>query len=193
MTLFARYTQAVSEALLNIRVTMEDGREKSADEGLAAWCEITRRVKDENATMYFAGNGASAMMASHMAADASKNGEFRSQAFNDAALMTAIGNDISYDEVFALPLARFADPGDVLVTISSSGNSPNVIRAIETAREMGLTVVTVSGMGPDNRSRQMGDLNFYVPAATYGIAEASHQVLLHCWLDRFMEAENRSS
>jgi D-sedoheptulose 7-phosphate isomerase len=166
-----------------MKVTTGAGEEKSADEGLAAWCKLTGKVKAENATMFFAGNGASAMMAGHMAADASKNGGFRSQAFNDAALMTAIGND----EVFALPLSRFADPGDVLVTISSSGNSPDIILAIESARTIGLTVVTVSGMGPDNRSRRMGDLNFYVPADTYGIAEASHQVLLHAWLDRFME------
>jgi D-sedoheptulose 7-phosphate isomerase len=166
-----------------MKVTTGAGEEKSADDGLAAWCEITRTVQANNTTIFFAGNGASAMMAGHMAADASKNGGFRSQAFNDAALMTAIGND----EVFALPLSRFADPGDVLVTISSSGNSPDIILAIESARTIGLTVVTVSGMGPDNRSRRMGDLNFYVPADTYGIAEASHQVLLHAWLDRFME------
>lgn len=54
---------------------------------------------------------------------------------------------------------------------------------------MGLRVVTLSGMRPDKRSRNLGDLNFYVPAETYGIAEASHQVLPHCWLDRFMESE----
>lgn len=189
MPYFARYTKAVSDALLYMKVTTDTGEEKSADEGLAAWCDLTGKVKAKNATMFFAGNGASAMMASHMAADASKNGGFRSQAFNDAALMTAIGNDVSYDEVFALPLRRFADPGDVLVTISSSGNSPNIIRAIETAREIGLTVVTISGMGADNRSRALGDLNFYVPADTYGIAEASHQVLLHGWLDRFMDGQ----
>ncbi|MBI9084491.1 MAG: SIS domain-containing protein [Desulfobacterales bacterium] len=191
MPYFAQYTKAVSDALLNMKVTIDTGEEKSADEGLAAWCDITCDIKANNATMFFAGNGASAMMAGHMAADASKNGGFRGLAFNDAALMTAIGNDISYDEVFALPLGRFADPGDVLVTISSSGNSPNIIRAIKKAREIGLTVVTVSGMGADNRSRAMGDLNFYVPAATYGIAEASHQVLLHGWLDRFMEMDGR--
>ena len=189
MPTYGEYVDAVSRALTHMEVTDSRGEPMSPDEGLGAWCNLTRTVKQDNATMFFTGNGASAMMAGHMAADASKNGGFRSQAFNDAALMTAISNDISYDESFALPLGRFADPGDVLVTISSSGNSPNIIRAIETASEMGLAVVTLSGMGPDNRSRGMGNLNFYIPADTYGVVEASHQVVLHGWLDRFIEEE----
>jgi D-sedoheptulose 7-phosphate isomerase len=127
------------------------------------------------------------MMASHMAADGSKNGRFRALAFNDPALMTAIGNDISYDQVFSVPLRRYANPGDILVTISSSGNSPNVVAAIEAAKELGLKTITLSGMKEDNRCRQMGDLNFYVPGLTYGMAECSHQALLHCWLDIYME------
>ena len=190
MPTYDQYVNAVSRALNDMKVTDTQGNAMTPDEGLDAWCDLTRKVKQNNATMFFTGNGASAMMAGHMAADASKNGGFRSQAFNDAALMTAISNDISYEESFALPLGRFADPGDVLVTISSSGNSPNIVRAIEKASEMGLTVVTISGMGPDNRSRGMGHLNFYIPADTYGVVEASHQVLLHGWLDRFMEQDS---
>ena len=186
MSNYAGYVDIVSEALKNMVVTDSGGQTISQEAGLDRWCAITVDVKRYNATMFFTGNGASAMMAGHMAADASKNGGFRSLAFNDAALMTAISNDIDYAESFALPLGRFADPGDALVTISSSGNSPNIIRAIEKAREISLTVITVSGMKPDNRSRGMGDLNFYVPGDTYGVVEAGHQVLLHYWLDRFM-------
>ena len=187
MDYFKDYVNAVASALEKMQVTDNKGKELDTEEGLVRWCDLTKELQREDKTMYFAGNGASAMMASHMAADASKNGNFRSQAFNDVALMTAVSNDIAYEECFAMPLKRFATPGDVLVTISSSGNSPNIIRAIETARETKLHVITVSGMKSDNRSRQMGDLNFYVPADTYGVVEAAHQVLLHCWLDRFME------
>jgi D-sedoheptulose 7-phosphate isomerase len=106
--------------------------------------------------------------------------------FSDSAILTALGNDIGYDEVFATPLRWYGKAGDQLVTISSSGNSPNILRAIETARELGLSVVTLSGLRPDNKSRKLGDLNFYVPAKTYGIAESIHQVLLHLCIDRFM-------
>ena len=186
---YKNYIDSLLSALEDMQVTGIDGREISQEEGLSQWCKITSTLRAVNATMYFVGNGASAMMASHMAADASKNGQFRSVAFNDAALMTAVSNDISYEESFAMPLKRFADSGAVLVTISSSGNSPNIVRAIEVARELGLQVVTLSGMKPDNRSRQMGDLNFYIPADTYGVVEVTHQALLHCWLDKFMENE----
>jgi D-sedoheptulose 7-phosphate isomerase len=83
-------------------------------------------------------------------------------------------------------LGYYSKKGDLLVTISSSGNSLNIIKSIEMAREKGMGVVTFSGLKPDNQSRKMGDLNFYIPAKTYGIVECAHQVLLHVWLDQYM-------
>ena len=186
MTFFRNYITSVVTTLEKIEVTDGKGQKLDIEKGLSCWCEVTTRVKRSNTIMYFVGNGASAAMASHMSADACKNGGFCSQAFNDIALMTAVSNDISYEVCFELPLRRFAKPGDVLVSISSSGNSANIIRAIEVAQELGLQIITLSGMKPNNKSRQMGDLNFYVPADAYGIVEVSHQVLLHCWLDKFM-------
>ena len=138
--------------------------------------------------MYFVGNGASSMMAGHMSADAAKNGRIRAQAFHETSLMTAVSNDISYENVFAYPLQRFADPGDVLVTISSSGNSPNIMRVIEVAHELGIETITLSGKSPANGSRPQGILNFYIPSQSYGIIECAHQVLLHSWLDQYMDA-----
>ena len=91
------------------------------------------------------------MMASHMAVDSCKNAHLRSMALNDAAWLTAVANDISYQKSFALPLERLSVIADMLVTISSSGNSPNIIEAIKTARKIGLRVVTLSGMKPDNQ------------------------------------------
>ena len=136
--------------------------------------------------MYFAGNGGSAMIASHMAADASKNGGLRGVAFNDAALLTAVSNDITFEDVFALPLARLGRRGDLLMTISSSGNSPNIVRALETARRIGMHLVTLSGKQPQNRSRALGDLNFYVPADRYGWVECAHQLIIHYWFDQYL-------
>jgi D-sedoheptulose 7-phosphate isomerase len=187
MSYYNSYTDQIQNALSRLAVTDAEGVVLDADAGLSQWCDLALHVKTKTKTMFFIGNGASAMMASHMAVDSSKNGGLRSLAFNDAAFLTAVGNDLSYAESFSFPLRRFADPEDVLVTISSSGNSPNIIEAIAAAKEIGLRVVTLSGMNPQNRSRQLGDLNFYVPAKTYGLAESCHQVLLHCWLDRFME------
>ncbi len=186
MPLYTSYINDLKQCLDATEATTTNGTSLPMEDALKAWCAMTDDLRCSGKTMYFVGNGASAMMAGHMAADASKNGGFRSLAFNDAALMTAVSNDICYEQCFAMPLKRFANPGDVLVTISSSGNSPNVVAAIQAARDLGLRVVTLSAMKPDNKSRQAGDLNFYVPAATYGLAEAGHQALLHCWLDVFM-------
>ena len=187
MTDFNEYLIALRVALEKTEVTDQDYKSLDIESGFRRWLKITSGIQTNNQTLYFVGNGASAMMASHMAADASKNGNFCSLAFNDVALMTAVSNDISYEECFAVPLKRFARSGDGLVTISSSGNSPNIIRAIEIARELSIKVITLSGMSPENKSRKMGDINFYIPAPSYGIVEVSHQALLHCWLDRFMK------
>jgi D-sedoheptulose 7-phosphate isomerase len=136
--------------------------------------------------IYFIGNGASAMMASHFAADACKNAGLSALAFNDVSLLTAIGNDVSFDEIFALPLGRLARAGDLVIAISSSGNSPNVIRALEKARSIAMQIVTLTGKGADNRARARGDLNFYVPADRYGWVECAHQLILHYWLDQYL-------
>ena len=189
---YVTYREQIGQALKDLVVTESQNnglRPLDAEAGFLKWCRLTGEVKAKNKTMYFIGNGASAMMASHMAADASKCGGFRSLAFNDAAFLTAISNDIAYEQVFSMPLKRFANPGDVLVTVSSSGNSPNVLAGILAAKDIGLFVVTLSGMSAENKSRQRGDLNFYIPANTYGLVEVSHQMLLHFWLDQFVDSE----
>jgi len=184
---YRAYLDGLYEALDAMVVTDREARELPQEQGIRQWCALCHEAKLKGSTMYFVGNGASASMASHMAADFSKNCGCRALAFNDVALMTAVSNDIHYEDCFAVPLARFANPGDLLVTVSSSGNSANIIKSIQAARELSLDVVTVSGMRADNRSRTLGDLNFWVPAKTYGLVEAGHQTLLHCWLDTYLD------
>lgn len=186
MKYYSRYVGAICKTMKKICVTDRQEGELLVEEGLKIWCDLTLKVQENDNTVYLIGNGASASMASHMAADFSKNCECRSMAFNDIALMTAVSNDISYEQCFSTPLLRFAGEGDLLVTISSSGNSSNIINAIKTARELGLGVVTLSGLSSGNISRKLGDLNFYLPAETYGLVESCHQALLHCWLDTFL-------
>jgi len=147
---------------------------------------MTRTTHEGGGYLYIIGNGGSAGMASHMAADACKNGHLRALSFSDLALLTATANDIAYDQVFSLPLERLGRPGDLLVTISSSGNSPNIVRALEAARTLGMRAVTLTGMGADNRARTLGDLNFYVPLSRYGFTESAHQVILHYWFDQYL-------
>lgn len=129
------------------------------------------------------GNGGSAGVASHMAIDFWKNGGVTAMTFNDGALLTCISNDISYEEVFATPIRQFADEGDIVACISSSGNSLNIRNGVQAAKEAGCHVITLSGFETDNPLRSMGDLNFFVPSHSYGFVETLHQFVLHSILD----------
>jgi D-sedoheptulose 7-phosphate isomerase len=186
MSTFDKYAATLHERLKASVATGPAGGELPMQAALDAWRSITEAARRQDRAHYFVGNGASATMASHMALDCSKNAGIRGLAFNDAAYLTAIGNDLGGDQTFAAPLRWHARAGDVLVAISSSGRSPNIVAAISAAREKGCSIITLTGMGADNPSRKLGDLNFYVPGRTYGCVESLHQVILHCWLDQCM-------
>ena len=166
------------------------GNELPADTGYALWRDAIVLLRRARRTIFLIGNGASASMASHMAADLAKNARVHTQCFTDLALLTAISNDMGYEWVFAEPLRRQARRGDMLVAVSSSGASANVTAACDVAAELGLTVVTLSAMSPENPLRAKGQLNAYVPAATYGEAETCHAAILHHMMDL---VENRTT
>ena len=153
------------------------------DVAFKKWKELALIIRENDKTVFFVGNGASASMASHFAADVAKNAGIRTNVFTDTALMTALANDLCYEEVYAEPLRWYMKEGDMLVAISSSGNSPNIVRAVNTAKSLNGTIITLSAMGEGNAIRKLGDLNFYVPAQTYGMAETAHAAILHYWMD----------
>ena len=187
------YVAAVGSGLSRLAITDKQGRTLTAADGFRRWVEITHEVHGRGQNIFLVGNGASAAMASHFAADACKNGGLRAQAFSDAPLLTCVANDLAFDQLFALPLARFARAGDMLITISSSGGSPNILRALECARDPTLKIVTVSGKAADNPSRSFGDLNVYMPSARYGWVESGHHVILHYWLDQYLNQHGQGA
>jgi D-sedoheptulose 7-phosphate isomerase len=173
----------LSSILYKLSFLGYDGAEYSADEGFRIWQELTIDVRDKKRSIYLIGNGASASMASHFAADLAKNAHLHTEVFSDLSLITAISNDMGYEWVFAEPLRRRAKKGDMLVAISSSGNSKNILSATEVTRKIGLKIITLSAMSPQNPLRSSGHLNIYVPAETYGYAETCHAAILHRWMD----------
>ena len=187
------YLSSVSDGLNGLTATDRDGNDVPVADAFARWVDLTHTVATAGGDVYFAGNGASAAMASHFAADACKNGRLRSHVLHEPALLTACGNDEAFTEVFALPLERFSRQGDLFISISSSGASPNIVRALEFARTVPLAVVTLSGRSADNPSRRLGDLNFYIPAERYGWIESAHNVVLHYWLDQYLNAHVRGA
>lgn len=133
--------------------------------------------------IFFIGNGGSAGIASHAAIDYSKNGGFPALALTDGAALTCLGNDFGYEEVFARQLEFHARRGDVLMAVSSSGASANILKAVAAARARGCRVVTFSGFSPGNPLRRLGDVNFHVDNGEYGFVEIFHLTLIHAVLD----------
>ncbi len=154
---------------------------------LSAGCEWIRKsahdTHDAGNKIIFIGNGGSAGIASHLAIDFSKNGGLRSLAFNDPSALTCLGNDLGYENIFAKQLDFHARPGDLLIAISSSGRSPNILTAVKMARTRECKVATFSGFTEKNELRCAGDVNFYVRSGEYGFVEIAHLALCHAVLD----------
>ena len=139
--------------------------------------------------IFVIGNGGSAATASHMMNDLNKGTlghkgdapwkRFKVIALTDnVSLMTAWANDTNYNTVFAEPLKNLADRGDVLIAISASGNSPNIIAAVEAAKQIGLTVLGLGGF-TGGKLAQLADACFVVPSNGYGPVEDVHMILDH--------------
>lgn len=176
---------ALAATLAALEVTGEDGARLDADAAYARLAGWVRECAAAKRRVYFIGNGASASMASHFSTDLAKMAGVPTEVFTDPALITATGNDMGYAETFAFPLRQRMVEGEVLMAVSSSGNSPNTVQAVKAARELGGRAVTFTAMRPDNAMRALGHLNFYIPAATYGMAESGHAAMLHHLVDLF--------
>lgn len=154
-------------------------------ENLARALGLLECAFTEQRQVFIAGNGGSAATASHMANDftkgvAQEGGRgLRAISLSDnIPLITAIANDKGYNEVFADQLLALGQPGDVLIVISGSGNSANIVRVVEVAQEMQIRTIALLGMG-GGRVAQMADVSVVVPCDEYGPIEDIHMVLDH--------------
>ena len=147
-----------------------------------------RRSTTRGQHLYLIGNGGSAAMASHLAADACKNGRLRAMAFNDAALLTATANDVAFEEVFALPLDRLGRAGDLLIAISSSGQlAEHRAGAGDRRGRCDRRSSRCPACAPTTARATLGDLNFYVPSRATAGSSAPISSILHYWLDQYSE------
>lgn len=170
----ADYVSAIATALNSVR----PGQVERAVTAM-------KRAIQSDRLIFTCGNGGSAAIANHLTCDCSKgiatNTTLRPRVVSLSAtveLVTAIANDMAYSEVFAYQLKNAARPGDVLITISSSGDSENIIRALDWAGNNGMTTIALSGFS-GGRSAQMADISLHVAAANYGVVEDVHQSLIH--------------
>ncbi len=152
---------------------------------------LMRQARAERKQLFFVGNGGSAGISVHMTADFLKNGRMRAVDLYAPATLTCLGNDYGYEYVFSKQLEILANPGDMLVAVSSSGNSPNILRAADTIQAIGGMIVTFTGFKSDNRLRTMGNRNLYVPSMEYGIVESIHNQILQQVVDEIMALDAR--
>jgi D-sedoheptulose 7-phosphate isomerase len=124
------------------------------------------------------GNGGSAAMASHVCVDLTKQAGIRSMNFNEADLITCFANDYGYENWVAKAIEFYGDEGDVVILISSSGKSPNLINGAVQANKMNIPVITLTGFNEDNPLRELGKLNFWLESRAYNIIENTHQIWL---------------
>jgi D-sedoheptulose 7-phosphate isomerase len=155
-----------------------------------------KQARDENRHIFVCGNGGSASTASHFACDIVKGASygqekrFRIMALGDSMpTMTAYSNDVSYECVFVEQLRNFAEPGDVVMALSGSGNSANVVRAIEYANSIDCRTIALSGRD-GGRLAPLAQLNIHVPEPHMGRIEDAHMVVCHMICYYFMERES---
>ena len=149
----------------------------SHDELISA-AEIIKEISKAGNKLIIAGNGGSAAMASHVSVDFTKAAGIRAINFNEADLLTCFSNDYGYEKVFEKAVEFYGDAGELLILISSSGNSKNVVKAAEIAKKLNIGIITYSGFDSDNPLRKLGDINFWVDSKAYNIVEMTH----HIWL-----------
>ncbi|MEM9557118.1 MAG: SIS domain-containing protein [Acidobacteriota bacterium] len=163
-------------------------------EPIARAVEWLREVRDAGGTIFAAGNGGSATVASNLVVDLVKCGSFgRSRRFraihlaDSVSTLTAFANDEGYATVFAEPLRNFARPGDLLIAISGSGESPNILAAVEAAQDLGCRTLGLTS-GRQGRLRQTADLPLLVDSTHMGQLEDCFFVLSHALTYPFIEA-----
>ena len=151
--------------------------------------EAVDLIKQHN-RIFFIGNGGSNAICSHMMEDWAKVLRYESFSFSDPALITCFSNDYGYENAMVEWLKIYFKPDDILIAISSSGNSLNINHAVDYANSINKRVITLSGFKSDNKLRGKGKINFYLNAGNYGIVECYHQIILHIILDIIHE-ENK--
>lgn len=180
---FRNYRAAVSEALATV--------DEDAIATMMTWLE---QARSQRASIFICGNGGSAATASHFATDLGKGASlgfptrFRAVALTDnVPLISAYANDIGYQIIFAEQLKSLARPGDVLVVLSGSGNSPNILEALEAAREVPCRSIALTGFD-GGRAFEFADLNIVVRSDHMGVIEDAHMSICHSVSFSFMEA-----
>ena len=140
----------------------------------------------KNKKIIIFGNGGSAAISSHVSVDLTKNAKIRSINFNEADLLTCFSNDYGYKKVFSKCIEFYADVGDIVIIISSSGKSKNLLEAAKICKKKKILLFTFTGFSKSNPLKKMGNINLWVNSRAYNIVENIHQIWLLSIVDRII-------
>ena len=188
--MYKDYLNKLVECLHSIRMYGFEGIvSDDYEQGMQKLIDLFSRAKIEGKRVFFIGNGCSAAIASHMTADFMKNGGMKTYSLYDNSVTTCMGNDYGYEYVFSRPLELLANENDILTAISSSGNSQNIVNAIQAAQRKNMNVITFTGFKKENRISSMGIYNVHVPVEHYGMVESIHNLILQQIVDTILERD----
>ncbi len=148
------------------------------------------RANNRKKKIILFGNGASAAISSHVSVDLTKTLNFRALNFNEADLITCFSNDFGYEQWMSKAIEYYADKGDLIILISSSGKSKNILNAAKKCQALKLDLITLSGFYKNNPLNKYGNINIWVDSKKYNIIETIHQTILLSALDYLIEEKN---
>lgn len=190
----------MKEFIRNFSERVQVSLKNLPEEEIARALNILQAAYERDGRIYIFGNGGSMALATHWVADFNKtifdsNLSAHPRRFQAIRLpsteseITAWANDIGYDMVFAGPLKNYIQDSDVVIAISSSGNSTNIVKAVELAKQHKVPVIGISGFSADNKLNQLADAKIFIPAAkgNYFLVESVHGIILHMMVRYFKD------
>ena len=165
---FKNYNKSIFNLLNDLDISLID---KSV--------ELIQECKKNKGKTYIIGNGGSSSIASHVSVDLTKNANIRCTNYNEADLITCFSNDYGYEKWIEKAVDFYSDQNDVLILISSSGKSKNMINACKAARKKNISkIITFTGHEKNNPLSKLGDINFWIDSKAYNFVENTHQIWL---------------
>jgi len=140
-------------------------------------------TRKKNNKIILIGNGASAAIASHVSVDLTKTANIRSINFNEADLITCLSNDFGYQNWMSKAIEYYGDSGDIIILVSSSGKSKNVVNAAKLAKIKKLKIITLTGFSKNNPLKKLGNINLWLDCKSYNLVETTHQTWLLSIID----------
>ena len=173
-TFFENYSKSISNLLSSIDTNLIDQSVEL----------IKKKIKTNN-TVYIVGNGGSASIASHVSVDFVKVAKVKSSTFNNSNLITCFANDCGYENWIKEAIKAYCFNNDLLILISSSGKSLNILNAAKYCKDSNIDLITLSGFNRDNELSKLGKVNFHVDSKNYNHIEMTHNIILLSIVDIF--------